>query len=152
MLGFFGGGPQKILTSLSSDLPSAIYQAAKHDDAGAFWKQKNERYKQQQDLIKQAREMFTSEAGRTIVSQNLAVDAMMENRKDYADAINDSEFVRIAKRHFQGGTTHILEQQLKEVANNKEFRDANNYTQDDATKANEMIQQANNEVTTINNV
>lgn len=130
-LGFFGGGPQKLMTEISHGVLGK----------GEYWKMLNERHFDQEAAIKSMQNYFASEAGRSLVTQNIIADAAAANREELAPVLAQAEFARLATTHFAMGTTEALEQQLQEIANNKEFRSENGYQEEDAVRAKEMVRE-----------
>ncbi len=105
LLGFFGGGPQRILSGLA---------------AGQFSKsvrdQHDKNYQSQQELIKETKEQLSNYVNHLSELTELKKEAIRTGDEKVVDLINKTEFANIAVMNFEKGTTEALESSLQDIA------------------------------------
>jgi len=106
LMGFFGGGVQRIITESS---------------AGKYTKSSKEQYKKmydEQQQMKESTKLFFEGKLESAAPYMMAKNkAMQEGDIASAEAIDNIMFAREAANHFKLGTTEILESHLNEIAN-----------------------------------
>ena len=105
MLGFLGGGPQRIM----SDAIAGNY--------GKQGKLYDQQYQQQQDLIKTTKDTLDKTLSDFQRTSNLLNEASSQGEDGLVQAVKDSEFTKLMIKNFNAGTTQSLQNQLEEIAN-----------------------------------
>ncbi len=105
MLGFLGGGPQRIM----SDLIAGNY--------GEKGKVYDSEVAKQQDLIKQTNEELVDTFKNFVKTSNLISEAQAKGDYDLAETLKSSSWTGIMLKNFNAGTTENLQTQLENVAN-----------------------------------
>lgn len=102
-LGFFGGGPQRLVTKVLT---------------GNIGKNKKEekRYNAQQSIIEQNEEYLKDRITQIQESNQLVNEAIQKDESPMEEFIKDSEFVKVALTNFENGTTEALERSLEEIS------------------------------------
>jgi len=109
LLGFVGGGAQRILTEVASGKFSSSARA-----------QRREAYNQQQEVIKASEDYLTGKMADLKKVINVIQGAEEAGVPIVGDLVQDKEFMKLAVMNFEAGTTEMLETQLDDIIANKD--------------------------------
>lgn len=131
MMGFFGGGPQRILTEAVSGNLSASAKA-----------RQAQRYQDQQSQIGENTAFLNKKLAYYTKAQAERMAAIKAGETDVADFIAKNEFVHLATENFVRGTTENLERQLQDIANgvSEQERIANGWDENYQQQAKDQLE------------
>lgn len=131
MMGFFGGGPQRILTEAVSGNLSASAKA-----------RQAQRYQDQQSQIAENTAFLNKKLAYYTKAQAERMAAIKAGETDVADFIAKNEFVHLATENFVHGTTENLERQLQDIANgvSEQERIANGWDENYQQQAKDQLE------------
>jgi hypothetical protein len=131
MMGFFGGGPQRVFTEMLSGNfslnPSENYR---------------KRYEEQQAQIKANTEFLNNKLGDFVQGQALRAEAIRRGEDNTEQFIKDSEFLKVVSDNFEKGTTQSLINTLSDIASgvDEETRVQNGWDENYQEQAEEQLQ------------
>lgn len=130
MMGFFGGGPQRLLTE---GLSGNLSKSAKE--------RKLKEYQDQQEQIKKNTEYLNTKLGNYAKAQALRAEAIATGNDNVDEVIKNLQFLTLAAENFVRGTTEQLERNLKDIAAGvtKEEQVANGWDENYQKQANELL-------------
>ncbi len=104
MLGFLGGGPQRVITELLTGQFGSKYK-----------EQQNQKYTDQEAVIQETKDNLDKAVSDFKTTENLINTAQSIGADDIVETIKQSKFTDLLIKNFNAGTTENLERQLQEI-------------------------------------